>query len=124
MATYIFDHKRQLERMKDDIGDIASNAYELRKLSILNWVMVVLEVSVILYAAYDWWHRSHPPEMAIGVEIIILVIHALAMSVEKRLHQSNDNWADRLQDELQEKADDVRSTAKLLGQSVSTPKAS
>jgi hypothetical protein len=105
-------HDGQLDRILEDIKDIKGDAYLFGGMKVLNYLLLALEVIALGFAGYHGLHGFVEGVLiALGVEISILVIHAIALYYEKQLHRSHESRADRLSDELREKANKLRETA-------------
>jgi len=92
MVEKVEDHGRQINRIRRDIRDIADDALSLGKLQILNWVMIGLELLAAGFGGWHLWHETYLiAAQAFIIEIALIAIHAVGMSIEKRIHRTHDS---------------------------------
>jgi hypothetical protein len=111
MATVVV-HDKQLDRIADDLMDIKTKAYLFGVLKVVNYFLFALELAALGFAAFHGFKgEAELVLIALGVEIGILIVHAVGLFVEKSLHAVDDSHADRLHDELRDKARQLRASA-------------
>jgi hypothetical protein len=96
--------------------DLVDDAGSLGKLQVLNWLMFALELIAAAFGAWHLWHETYLlAAQAFIIEMALIVIHALGISVEKRMHRVHETRVDRLGDEVESKAQDLTATADRFG---------
>jgi hypothetical protein len=109
-------HDKQLDRVLKDYREVKDNSFFFGFIKAINYVLFLLEAAALAFAAYHGIEGfSVGVVIALAVEVSILLFHAFSLSYEKKLHVNNDGRADRLDDELREKATQLDATAAAHG---------
>jgi hypothetical protein len=101
----ITDHSQQLDRIADDVPDIARTSRSFGGTHVLNSVLFAFEVFTLLAAGY------HGLKGAAGLVLIelcvavaVLTFHAMTLFIERGMHHSHNDRINRLVLELRTKA--------------------
>jgi hypothetical protein len=115
----VVDHRAQLLRIAEEIGDITRASKRYGSMRIINYVILVAIVIVAGFAYNHWAHdRTHETIIALLIEIGLLVLHALVMFIEHQGHSDHEGRIRRMQSELRTKADSLLSVARALNLSI------